>query len=109
MHPRTIRHPALALALSLAGCGATAPGLAAGPPEAACRQEALASPEVKALMQQQPPPERVTWHIVWRQEIAEAERRSSLDCLRRAGLALPGGVEAPQPRINSQTLGPPLR
>lgn len=107
-HARLFRAVPAVLAALLAGCGgASTP--ARTPAEAACRAEARDSPEVKALMQRQPGTERVTWRIVWEQEVAEAERKHTLDCLRRAGLALPGGVEAPAPRINQETLGSPLR
>ena len=83
--------------------------VAESPQRTACRAEARNSPEVKEIMQRQPAADRVTWRIVWEQDVAEAERRHALDCMRRAGLALLGGVEAPAPRINSEVLGSPLR
>ncbi len=103
---------ALCMLWVLAGCGGappTRPDPAETPQQAACRAESRGSPEVKTIMERQPPPDRVTWRIVWEQDVAEAERRHALDCLRRAGLALPGGVEAPGGRINRDVLGSPLR
>lgn len=110
-HARPVILPGILGALmSVAACGdVPRTGTAENPQQVACRAEARNSSEVKTIMQRQPPAERVTWRIVWEQDVAEAERKHALDCMRRAGLALPGGVEAPALRINSETLGSPLR
>ncbi len=63
----------------------------------ACRAEARAAPEVRALDRQVNP---TVAQVGGRVELEKfmAERRAYHDCLRRAGLALPGGVEPVVPR-----------
>ena len=87
---------------SLGGCG-----LFRGPPppppdqdtpaHRACRQEARNAPAVRALER-----ERNTLNDYNTQrlfdEARSAENRAYRECLRREGLALPGGVEALRPR-----------
>lgn len=97
----THRMPRVAflLALALAGCARTPP---AKPDENTaqheeCRREARLSPQVRALDRQVNP---TVAQVGGRVELEKfvAERRAYHDCLRRAGLALPGGVEPVIPR-----------
>ena len=90
--------PLLAL-LALAACG-NRPAAVAEAPEspahAACRAEARRDPAVVALTRQQNPgnfanQQRVDY------DMRVAELRAYRDCLRRNGLAAPGGVESPRP------------
>jgi len=67
------------------------------PIERACRVEARRSPDVRALWAQANPSvtnnsERLAG------ERRLAENRAFTECLRRAGQAVPGGVEAQRPR-----------
>ncbi|MFC0410753.1 hypothetical protein [Roseomonas elaeocarpi] len=85
--------------LLLAGCGAIsnpAP-LPSSPQEVACREEASRSPEVKALMQQQPPNENAMWFARWKDEVSAAQSRGTVACLRRNGQPVAGGVEFVRP------------
>jgi hypothetical protein len=94
--------PGLALALAAllaAGC-ARQPAQRTDentPQHQACRTEARLSPAVRALDRQVNP---LTAQVGGRIELEKfmAERRADHDCLRRAGLALPGGVEPVVPR-----------
>lgn len=91
------RTAALIACLLLAACGQRAAGqinLNDTPEVAACRAEARRDPGVIAAnrsmnIQNWDNMDRV------RTEVAEAERRAFNACLRREGLPLPGGVEAP--------------
>ncbi|UFN49415.1 phosphoribosylamine--glycine ligase [Roseomonas sp. OT10] len=104
---------ALALLALLAACGtrgAIQDRPPASPEEAACRAEARSSPELRTLFQRQPPPDRVTWREVWQDELRATEARLVTDCLRRDGIAAPGGVEPTRRnRIDAERLGSPLR
>ena len=90
---------ALAAAALLAGCQRPPPIPADQntPQHQACRQEARLSPQVRALDRQVNP---TMAQVGGRVELEKfmAERRAYHDCLRRAGLALPGGVEPVIPR-----------
>ena len=63
----------------------------------ACREEARSSEAVRDLERQRNAQNIPNW-----ERLAEEARvrgnRAYRDCLRREGLALPGGVEAPRPR-----------
>lgn len=83
----------------LAGCSRP-PQTAADqdtPQHQECRREARLSPQVRALDRQVNP---TAAQVGGRIELEKfmAERRAYHDCLRRAGLALPGGVEPVVPR-----------
>jgi len=94
--------PLLGALLLLGGCG-----LFRGPPppppdqdtpaHRACRQEARNSESVRDLERQRYAQNTPNW-----ERLAEEARvrgnRAYRDCLRREGLALPGGVEAPRQR-----------
>ena len=89
----------LLLALAATGCNRTPPEK---PDENTvqhqiCRREARLSPQVRALDRQVNP---TTVQVGGRIELEKfvAERRAYHECLRRAGLALPGGVEPVVPR-----------
>jgi hypothetical protein len=95
---------ALALLLTLGGCGLTNTLFGRAeerPPETPeqqeCRAEARLSPSVTALNRQRLPGNSVNDDRLNREErtlLARAFR----DCLRSRGLTLPGGVEPEQPR-----------
>ena len=94
-----------ALLLALGGCGLfrgpapLRPALpdAETPEQRACLEEARNSEAVRDLERQRNPQNTPNW-----ERLAEETRvrvnRAFRDCLRREGLALPGGVEAPRPR-----------
>jgi hypothetical protein len=83
--------------LLLTGCGLFGGGRPL-PPEAdtpdhrACREEARGAPAVRALEAQRNP-SNVSNMARLDEERRLAEIRAYRDCLRRRGLALPGGVE----------------
>ena len=110
---RRLPFASLALAALLAACGTR--GVIqdrppASPQEAACRAEARSSPELRAVFQRQPPPDRVTWRTAWEDELQSTEARLVTECLRRDGFAARGGVEPTRRnRIDADTLGAPLR
>jgi hypothetical protein len=84
--------------LLLAACAggkatvATAP-LTNSPVEADCRAEGRTAPEVKALQQQVNPGNWANERRVG-YDIRVAELSAFRDCMRRNGMALPGGVES---------------
>jgi hypothetical protein len=90
---------ALLAAALLAGCSRTPPTPADQdtPQHQACRREARLSPQVRALDRQVNP---TMAQVGGRVELEKfiVERRAYHDCLRRVGLALPGGVEPVVPR-----------
>ncbi|MBW8270212.1 phosphoribosylamine--glycine ligase [Caldovatus aquaticus] len=103
MTPRRHALPARAAALLLAllaaaGCGSRRPADAAAaaepePPEAAlCRAEARDSPEVRRLARELNVDNQQNVLRVG-EERRLAEIRAFRDCMRRRGLAMPGGVE----------------
>ena len=100
MIPPRLRPIALLAALALAGCSRAAPSI---PPEEdtpqhqACRAEARMAPEVRRLDREVNPFAAPVGGRVERERFL-AETRAYRDCLRRAGLALPGGVEPIMPR-----------
>lgn len=93
--------------LALAGCGSLDPEArrtrilleGEGPQQRACREEARRSPEVRAF-DRQANPQRDAFY--YQEEVERgrqvAEARVFRDCLRRAGLPMPGGVEPIIPR-----------
>lgn len=99
--PPRIALPA-ALMLALGGCG-----LFRGPPpppadqdttaHRACRQEARNSEPMRDLERQRNPQNTTNWERL-ADEARVLENRAYRDCLRREGLALPGGVETLRPR-----------
>ncbi len=92
---------ALALLLPLGACGFFGGGAPPGEPETpeqhACREEARLSPAVTALNRQRLPGNTENENRLDREERILL-LRAYRDCLRARGLALPGGVEAVQPR-----------
>ncbi|WP_135467538.1 phosphoribosylamine--glycine ligase [Crenalkalicoccus roseus] len=89
--------PALCALLLLAGCARTAtrPALPPGedtPAHRACRAEARRAPEIRALDRQANPFDPANQQRL-AEERSVLEQRAYRDCLRRAGLTLPGGVE----------------
>ncbi len=103
----TPRAPLLGALLLLGGCG-----LFRGPPplrpppldqdqntpaHRACREEARNSEAVRDLERQRNPQNIPNWERL-AEEARVRENRAYRDCLRREGLALPGGVEAPRQR-----------
>lgn len=92
----------LALAIAAAGCGAggrlpldgerSVPADEETPAHQACRLEARRDPSVRALDRQSNPNNEFNWLRV-SQERNAAEVAAYRACLRREGLALPGGVE----------------
>lgn len=83
----------------LGGC-ATAPPPAEPPlppGHAACREEARNAPEVRALASQLNPTSFANQDRV-STDMRVAQLAAFRDCLRRNGLASPGGVEAPRQR-----------
>ncbi len=88
--------------LLLAGCswfsGAPAePDLERRPEYLACRREARDTPEVRALAVQVNPANPAN-AVRLEPERQRIENRVYRECLRRQGLALPGGVESVRPR-----------
>jgi hypothetical protein len=91
---------ALLLAFLLAGCAARvlpAPAdVAADDPRvAACRREAVTSPEVLELHRRMPPASAASPRARANEAILEAEQDAFIDCLVRTGAlaSRPGGVE----------------
>lgn len=97
-----MRPIALCALLLLAGCGLFG-GRPPIPPEEdtpqhrACREEARNSDSVRALDAQRNPSNAYNTERLNR-EVRLAEIRAYRDCLRRNGLAMPGGVEPVRPR-----------
>lgn len=102
--PAPPRAPALlALLALLSGCGGLWPGAPRPsaeddtPAHRACREEARTAPAVRALDREANPTSGANaYRLAEERRLAEA--RAWRDCLRRAGLAQPGGVEAIRPR-----------
>ncbi|MBX9702375.1 MAG: phosphoribosylamine--glycine ligase [Acetobacteraceae bacterium] len=67
------------------------------PQHQACRRESLLAPEVRALDRQVNPSTAFVGGRIERDQFVAANR-AYRDCLRREGLALPGGVETVMPR-----------
>jgi len=93
--------PLLALLPLLAACTTrpmpALPDEPLSPAQAACRDEARNAQSVEDFARQMnmnnsQNRDRITY------EMRVAELRAYRDCLRRNGLAAPGGVEAPQPQ-----------
>ena len=82
--------PALILALLLPAACARTP---ASPEAAACERQADADPAVRDLLLKSAGSEH--FQIEHAQDLKDARARATLICLRRRGLAPPGGVEAP--------------
>lgn len=86
----------------LAACGAPSglpapPGVAEGDARlVACRAEAAADPEVRALAASSPP---LASADAFRLELEATRRAAYLRCLEREGLVRRGGVAAPQAPI----------
>jgi hypothetical protein len=96
------RYPALALlpklgasvlvasvlvAGGLAACSSAPPATTA---QARCQQQVNDDPAVKAILVNAP---GMGADPTWREQLAQARRKSVNDCLVAAGLAPPGGVE----------------
>ena len=98
---RSRRVALLGLLLAAGGCGlfrtAPIPPEEDTPDHRACRAEARSAPQVQALDRQRNPSNDINTDRLAR-ESRLAEIRAYRDCLRRHGLALPGGVEPLQPR-----------
>jgi hypothetical protein len=89
---------ATALLLLAGACGSTGSEWAEDTPEhRACRAEARSAPEVRALARQVRPGTIEVGEPLERERFV-AEVRAFRDCLRRAGVAEPGGVEPVVPR-----------
>ena len=88
----------LGLLALAASCGRPDPAPADQntPQHQACRRESLLAPEVRALDRQVNPTVEQIGGRVEREKFIAANR-AYRDCLRRAGLALPGGVETIMP------------
>ena len=67
------------------------------PAHRACREEARGAEAVRDLERQRNPQNTPNWERL-ASEASVRINRVYRDCLRREGLALPGGVEAPRPR-----------
>ena len=67
------------------------------PEQRACLEEARGSEPVRDLERQRNPQNIPNWERLAEEATARINR-AYRDCLRREGLALPGGVEAPRPR-----------
>ncbi len=102
----TPRASLLGALLALGGCGLFRgpPPLRPQPPadqdtpaHRACREEARSSERVRDLERQRNPQNIPNWERLAEEASARANR-AYRDCLRREGLALPGGVEAPRSR-----------
>ena len=95
----------LLLLLSLGGCNwlGNPPPLRPRLPEAetpeqqACLEEARNSEPVRDLERQRNPQNIPNWQRL-AEEASDRVMRAYRDCLRREGLALPGGVEPLRPR-----------
>ena len=95
----------VALAAMLAGCGAFSgppplrPSLpdAETPAQRACAQQARDAEPVRDLERQRNPQNTPNWERL-AEEASARINRAYRDCLRREGMALPGGVEALRPR-----------
>jgi hypothetical protein len=91
--------------LVLGGCGAIRgpipqrPRLpeAETPAQSACLEQARSSEPVQDLERQRNPQNIPNWERLAEEATARINR-AYRDCLRREGLALPGGVEAARPR-----------
>ena len=102
---RPARGALLGALLMLGGCGwlgrpfPQRPRLpeAETPAQSACLEEARNSESVRDLERQRNPQNIPNW-VRLADEATERINRAYRDCLRRQGLALPGGVEAPRPR-----------
>ena len=94
---------ALPLALGACGLFRNPPALRPSFPEPetpaqrACLEQARASEPVRDLERQRNPQNIPNWERLAEESTARVNR-AYRDCLRREGLALPGGVEAPRPR-----------
>ncbi len=97
--------PLLAALLALGGCGLfrgptplrpTLPDPDT-PAQQACLQEARNVESVRDLERQRNPQNTPNWERL-AEEASGRVNRAYRDCLRREGLALPGGVEAPRSR-----------
>jgi predicted small lipoprotein YifL len=101
--PRRAPPPLLGALLALGGCGLFRGPPSPPPPDQdtpahrACREEARNSEAVRDLERQRNPQNFSNWDRL-AEEARVRENRAYRDCLRREGLALPGGVEAPRPR-----------
>jgi hypothetical protein len=105
--PRALPPALLGALLLLAGCGLFRgpPPLRPPPPDQgqdtpahrACREDARNSEAVRDLERQRNPQNTPNWERL-AEEARVLENRAYRGCLRREGLALPGGVEAPRPR-----------
>jgi starvation-inducible outer membrane lipoprotein len=88
------------VALLLPAACATPPPAPSGPPDspiqATCRAESRSDPAVKAVQSQLNMGNSVNEQRVG-YETRVAELRVFRDCMRRNGVALPGGVEAVRP------------
>ncbi len=99
----TPRVPLLGALLLLAGgCGLfrgppSPPADQDSPAHRTCREEARSSEAVRDLERQRNPQNFPNWDRLAEEARARANR-AYRDCLRREGLALPGGVEALRPR-----------
>jgi hypothetical protein len=95
----------LGAALALGACGlfggppAQRPSLpeADTPAQRACVEQARNSEPVRDLERQRNPQNTPNWERL-ASEASARINRAYRDCLRREGLALPGGVEAVRPR-----------
>lgn len=67
------------------------------PAQRACLEQARASEPVRDLERQRNPQNIPNWERL-AEETTVRVNRAYRDCLRREGLALPGGVEAPRAR-----------
>lgn len=67
------------------------------PAQRACLAEARSSERVRDLERQRNPQNTTNWERL-AEEASARVNRAYRDCLRREGLALPGGVEAPRSR-----------
>ena len=67
------------------------------PAQRACLEEARSSESVRDLERQRNPQNIPNWQRL-ADEASARVNRAYRDCLRREGLALPGGVEALRPR-----------
>ena len=96
-----------ALLLLLGGCGLFRDPLPLRPPpldqdqdtpaHRACREQARNSEAVRDLERQRNPQNTPNWERL-AEEASLRRNQAYRDCLRREGLALPGGVEALRPR-----------
>ena len=97
--------PLLGALLALGGCGLlrSAPPLRPAlpdpetPAQRACAAQARNAEPVRDLERQRNPQNTPNWERL-AEEASARMNRAYRDCLRREGLALPGGVEALRPR-----------